>query len=295
MGQIGLGIMGGAMARNLIAAGWRVHGYDPDPAIAAAMTQAGVTMHADVAAVAHAAPILMTSLPTPGALHATAAAIAASGAPPRTVAEVSTMTLDDKQAFAKMLSAAGHIPLDCPISGTGSQAKTKDLVIYASGDTAAITRLRPFFAAFARATHDLGVFGNGSRMKYVANLLVAINNVATAEAMVLGIKAGLDPHQIVELITSGAGNSRVFELRAPMMADSHYTDATMKVSVWQKDMAIIGSYATSLGVPTPLLSACIPVYASAMATGHAQHDTAAVCAVLEQMAGLHRLDTTGTA
>ncbi len=287
-GSVGLGIMGGAMARNLLADGWAMHGYDPDPAVAAAMTEAGVTMHADVASVARAAPIIMTSLASPAALHMTAAAIAASGAPPRIVAEVSTMTLDDKQRFADVLTAAGHAVLDCPLSGTGSQAKTKDVVVYASGDPTLITDLRPFFAAFTRLVHDLGVYGNGSRMKYVANLLVAINNVASAEAMVLGIKSGLDPHQVVDLVTSGAGTSRVFELRAPMMADNNYEDATMKVSVWQKDMAIIGSFATSLGVPTPLLSACIPVYASAMATGHAQHDTASVCAVLERMAGVER-------
>ena len=271
-GSIGLGIMGGAMARNLIAAGWRVHGYDPDPAIASELQAAGI----------------MTSLPTPAALQATAAAIASSGAPPRTVVEVSTMTLEDKQHFAEPLTAAGHTVLDCPISGTGSQAKTKDLVIYASGDSGAIRTLEPFFGAFARAVHNLGKFGNGSRMKYVANLLVAINNVASAEAMVLGMKAGLEPHQIVDLVTSGAGNSRVFELRAPMMAENDYDEATMKVSVWQKDMAIIGSFASGLGVPTPLLSACIPIYNSAMATGHSQQDTAAVCAVLESMAGIKR-------
>ena len=126
--------------------------------------------------------------------------------------------------------------LDCPVSGTGSQAKTKDLVIYASGDSKAIGKLRPMFGGFSRAVHDLGAFGNGSRMKYVANLLVAINNVATAEAMaVLGLKSGLDPKTVFEMVASGAGNSRVFELRAPMMVKDCYDDATMKVPVWQKE------------------------------------------------------------
>ena len=144
------------------------------------------------------------------------------------------------------------------------------------------------FEGFARAVHDLGAYGNGSRMKFVANLLVAVHNVAAAEAMVLGMKAGLDPHRLVELVGAGVGTSRVFELRAPMMAANAYADATMKVSVWQKDMAVIGAFAASLGVPTPLLSATVPVYNSAMATGHAAHDTASVCAVLERMAGLDR-------
>ena len=287
-GVIGLGIMGGTVSANLVASGWRVHGYDPDPKARDAAATAGVQVHDDLAALVHAAPVIMTSLPTPAALHATAAAIVAAGAPRRTVVEASTMALDDKLRFGAALEAAGHTALDCPISGTGAQAKTRDLVIYASGDPAAVAAMQPFFAGFARAAHDLGAYGNGSRMKYVANLLVAIHNVASAEAMVLGMKAGLDPHQVVALVGAGAGTSRVFELRAPMMASGEYEPATMKVGVWQKDMAIIGEYATSLGVPTPLLSACIPVYASAMALGHGSHDTAAVCDVLERMAAVQR-------
>ena len=287
-GIIGLGIMGGAMSANLAASGWHVHGYDPSATARQAAAAAGVTVHEDLAAMVHATPVLMTSLPTPAALHATAAAIAAAGAPRRIVVEASTMTLDDKLRFGAALTEAGHIALDCPISGTGAQAKNRDLVIYASGDTEAIASLQPFFQAFAKAAHDLGAYGNGSRMKYVANLLVAIHNVASAEAMVLGMKAGLDPHQVVDLIRAGAGTSRVFELRAPMMAAGDYEPATMKCAIWQKDMAIIGQFATALGVATPLLSATIPVYASAMALGHAEHDTAAVCDVLERMAALER-------
>ncbi len=287
-GVVGLGIMGGAMSANLVASGWEVHGYDPDGRAREAAAVSGVAVHDDLAALVHAVPVLMTSLPTPAALHAAAAAIAAAGASRRIVVEASTMALDDKLRFGAALEAAGHIPLDCPISGTGAQAKTRDLVIYASGDPDAVAAVQPFFGAFARAAHDLGAYGNGSRMKYVANLLVGIHNVASAEAMVLGMKAGLDPRQVVELVGAGVGTSRVFELRAPMMAAGEYEPATMKVSVWQKDMAIIGQFASSLGVPTPLLSACVPVYASAMALGHGPHDTAAVCDVLERMAAVER-------
>ena len=287
-GIIGLGIMGGTMARNLRAAGWRVLGYDPDPTRAAALADAGVETMDSAAALARDAPVIMTSLPSSAALRETADTIAAARVERRVVVEASTMTLEDKLAFESTLRVAGHVALDCPISGTGAQAKTKDLVIYASGDSSEIARLRPFFDGFARQVHDLGEYGNGSRMKYVANLLVAIHNVATAEAMVLGEKAGLDSKQIVELITSGAGNSRVFELRAPLMAANRYDDPTMRVSIWQKDMAIIGAYASKLGAPTPLLNATMPIYASAMATGHAEHDTASVCAVLEAMAGIPR-------
>ncbi len=288
IGIVGLGIMGGAMARNLVAAGWRVAGYDPDQAAVAASAAAGVSIQPDVGALARAMPVLMTSLPTAGSLHETAAAIVRAGAPGRVVIEASTMALEDKLAFAATLQQGGHTALDCPISGTGAQAVHKDLVVYASGPAGEIEALQPCFAAFARAAHNLGAYGNGSRMKFVANLLVAIHNVASAEAMVLGMKAGLDPHQIVELVTAGVGTSRVFELRAPMMADDSYDKATMKVSTWQKDMAVIGAFAASVGAPTPLLSATAPIYDRAMAAGLGAADTASVCRVMEGMAGVLR-------
>jgi 3-hydroxyisobutyrate dehydrogenase-like beta-hydroxyacid dehydrogenase len=106
--------------------------------------------------------------------------------------------------------------------------------------------------------------------------------------MVLGMKAGLDPKSIVETIRTGAGNSRVFELRAPMMASGKYDDATMKVKVWQKDMQVIGDFAKALRVPTPLFSATEQIYDAAMQSGFGMQDTAAVCAVMERMAGVKR-------
>jgi L-threonate 2-dehydrogenase len=288
VGVVGLGIMGGAFAQNLVASGWRVVGYDIDPVRRRAMARAGVEMAADAGDVAKNARDIITSLPNPAALVSTAAAIAKAAVPRRVIIEASTFKIEDKTKAADALRKLGHVLLDCPVSGTGAQAKTKDIVIYGSGGPAEIKRLRPMFGAFSRAVYDLGEFGNGSRMKYVANLLVAINNVASAEAMVLGMKAGLPPQQIFELIKSGAGNSRVFELRAPMMVKNNYKDATMKISVWQKDMDVIGSYAREIQVPTPMFDASKAIYSKALSGGRGAEDTAAVCAVLEQMAGVKR-------
>jgi 3-hydroxyisobutyrate dehydrogenase-like beta-hydroxyacid dehydrogenase len=288
VGIVGLGIMGGAFAQNLLAGGWRVVGYDIEPARRRAMARIGVEMMPDAKRLAAEARTIITSLPKPSALHQTVAAIVAAQVAPRLIVEMSTFTLDDKTKAERALAKAGHTMLDCPVSGTGSQARTRDLVIYASGDSRAIRKLKPLFAAFSRAAHDLGAFGNGSRMKYVANLLVAVNNVASAEAMVLGLKAGLDPQTVFDMVTTGAGNSRVFQLRAPMMVKDRYDDPTMKVEVWQKDMAVIGQYARQIGVPTPMFDASAPIYNKAMRSGHAAHDTASVCAVLEKMAGVRR-------
>jgi len=288
VGVVGLGIMGGAFAQNLAKAGWRVVGFDINPARCRAARRAGVEIAPDAKTLARKAPTIITSLPTPAALDVTVQAVIDARPSPRVLVEASTFTIADKQRAERALSKAGHLMLDCPVSGTGSQAKTKDLAVYASGDRKSIRKLRPLFAAFSRTAHDLGAFGNGSRMKYIANLLVAINNVASAEAMVMGLKAGLDPRTVLDMVTAGAGNSRVFELRAPMMVRDRYDEPTMKISVWQKDMSVIGRFARQLGCPTPLFDATVPIYNRAMKTGHAEDDTAAVCAVLEKMAHVKR-------
>lgn len=282
VGIIGLWIMGGAIAANLMERGWTVLGYDVVPERMEALKGTHFEPMQDVAAVARAAPIILTSLPKPAAALEVAGQIAAGGAPSRIVAEVSTFALADKLAFKAILERVGHVPLDCPLSGTGAQAKARDLVVYASGEPGAVDECGPLFDDFSRARVDLGVFGNGSKMKFIANLLVAIHNVAAAEAMVLGVRAGLDPKQVVDVIGGGAGTSRMFQMRAPMMASRAYEPPTMRNAMWQKDMDIIAEFARSLGSPTPLFDETAPIYAKTLAMGLGNQDTAAVYEVLAQ-------------
>jgi 3-hydroxyisobutyrate dehydrogenase/glyoxylate/succinic semialdehyde reductase len=282
VGIAGLGIMGSAIARNLVERGWRVIGFDIDAAKNTELARAGVVIADDVVQLARDAPVIMTSLPTPVAVEKVAREIAGGGQPPRIVIELSTLSLADKLRFQAILQTAGHIPLDCPLSGTGAQAKLRDLVVYASGDSQAIEKCMGLFADFAKQSADLGRYGNGSRMKFVANHLVAINNVAAAEAMLLAERAGLDPKMVVDMVGPGAGGSRMFQLRAPMMVERSYEPATMKVSTWKKDMAIIAEFADDVGCDTPLFTLTQPVYTEAMAMGLGDQDTASVFEVLKK-------------
>ena len=288
VGVIGLGIMGGSFAKNLAAAGWRVVGYDVSAKARKAAERAGVEIAKSAVDVAGKVPTILTSLPKPQALIETVRALAAAKLKRLVVVEMSTFAISDKEKAEAVLRKAGHIMLDVPVSGTGSQAAVGDLVFYASGDTKTVRKLRPMFEAFGRKVYDTGAFGNGSKMKYVANLLVAIHNVASAEAMVYGMKAGLAPQAIFDLIQGGAGNSRIFELRAPMMVKNNYKNVTMKIDVWDKDMQVIGDYGRKIKVPTPMFDASKPVYLKAMKTGYGAQDTAAVCAVLEKQAKVKR-------
>jgi 3-hydroxyisobutyrate dehydrogenase-like beta-hydroxyacid dehydrogenase len=124
-------------------------------------------------------------------------------------------------------------------------------------------------------------------VKFVANLLVAIHNVAAAEALVLAMKAGLDPAMVLKVVADGAGSSRMLQVRGPMMVKGDYSKAMMTLEVWQKDMTIIAEFAREVAAATPLFAASAPIYAAATAKGSAK-DTAAVCAVLEEMANHHR-------
>lgn len=288
VGVIGLGIMGGSFAKNLAAAGWRVVGYDISLPRRREAERAGVEIAKSAAEVAAKVPTVLLSLPKPQALMDIAREIAAAKLKGKVIVEMSTFAISDKEKAERVFAKAGHTMLDCPVSGTGSQAANRDLVFYASGDSKVTRKLKPMFEAFGRHVYDVGAFGNGSKMKYVANLLVAINNVASAEAMVLGMKAGLPPQVIFDLVKAGAGNSRVFELRAPMMVKGKYKDVTMKIDVWDKDMQVIGDYAKKIKVPTPMFDASKPVYIKAMKTGYGAQDTAAVCAVLEKAAKVKR-------
>lgn len=288
VGIVGLGVMGGSFARLLKKAGWRVIGYDLSAARRLAAKDRGIKIARNATEIAKQANVLLTSLPSAKALHSVVQELAGAKLPPITLIELSTLALADKRKAERRMRKAKHVMLDVPVSGTGAQAARGEVVFYASGDKAAIKRLMPMFADFGRAAYDVGTFGNGSKMKYVANLLVAIHNVASAEAMVLGMKTGLPPRAIVDLVSAGAGQSRIFDLRAPMMAKNDYDSVTASIDIFDKDLKLIGEFARAARVATPLFDATRPVYDKAIKSGLGAKDVAAVCAIVEKMARLKR-------
>lgn len=291
VGSIGLGIMGGAFARHLLSEKFTVQGYDIDPARRAALKKLGGRPAVNASTVTRNCPIVVTSLPSLKAVDAAffgAGGIVATAKRDTVVIETSTLPLSKKHEIRDRCAARGITVLDCPVSGTGAQAANRDIAIYASGERKAYDRAEAVLKGFSRSVYYCGEFGNGSKLKYVANLLVTIHNLSTAEAMVMGLKSGLDLELLYKVIKDGAGNSRMFEVRGPLMIKGDYSQATMKIDVYKKDIDIIEQFAADLHCPVPLFEASKPFYAAAHAQGRALEDTAAVCAVLEQMAGVHR-------
>ena len=288
VGVIGLGIMGSAMAANLIRAGYTVIGFDVLARSRRRHQRAGGVAARSNRELGSRASIVITSLPSSQALLDVARELAASDPPPAIVVETSTLPIDVKERAREQLAASGTTLLDAPLSGTGVQARSRDILVYVSGSRAAHRRAAPVLAAVTRAQHYVGAFGDAMKVKFVANLLVAIHNAAAAEALVLAMKAGLDPALVLKAVEDGGGGSKMLQVRGPLMVKGKYSPAMMKLDVWQKDMTLIAAFARAAKCPTPLFDVTKPLYAEALRQGRHAEDTAAVCAVLERRAGTGR-------
>lgn len=285
---VGLGLMGGAIADNLRSAGYTVFGFDPLQEARDRARASGITLLESVRDLPSSVQVVFTSLPSPAALAVSVEAMGSVLPDGCVVAELSTLALADKESARLALEKFGVEMLDCPISGTGAQAVVRDLSVYVSGDPAVWEPLSDVFKAFGRPEY-VGGFGAGTRLKYIANLLVAIHNVATAEAMSMAEVAGIDMTTAINVLRQGAGNSRIFELRAPLMARRSYAPPTMKLDVWEKDMRLIDGFARELGVATPLFDATRSIY-DAVTSRQPHDDTAAVFEVIRSKTDL-REDT----
>ncbi|KHA54097.1 NAD(P)-dependent oxidoreductase [Sulfitobacter geojensis] len=286
VGVIGLGIMGSSYAENLLQSGHAVVGFDPDPAAQERLRSVGGKVCATPAAVAQECGCILVSLASVDALVAVTTGpdgVTQTLQKGATIIDMGTLPVAAKQDAKGHIENAGGEMLDCPVSGTGAQAKVRDLVVFASGAEHAIEKVQPILDAIARQTQIVGAFGNGTKLKLVANLLVAVHNVAAAEALVLAKNFGLDLDMVHNAIRTGAGGSRMFDLRGPMMVNRHFEPATMKVDVFLKDIDLILAQAARSSSATPLMSVCADLYARAMDQGLAKQDTASVFEVMDTL------------
>ena len=273
VGVIGLGVMGGAMSGHLVAAGFEVCGYDIDSTKATASAAVAVDSIADVTA---RSDVVLLSLPSVGALDDVSVALAAAAPAGLVAVEMGTLPLEAKQQAFDRLAAAGCDLLDAPVSGTGLQAADATLVVYSSGSRASYERVEPVFDVIGRRSYDLGDFGNGSRMKFVANLLVAVHTLAAAEAHALGAASGLDPTVTQEVISAGVGTSSMFDIRGPMMVADSFDPPSARLAIIHKDAGIIADFARMVGTETPLLDAALPLYRRGLDAALGDLDAAAL-------------------
>jgi L-threonate 2-dehydrogenase len=273
---VGLGIVRMALSQRLLRAGYEVAGWHQDPRRVHAFADMGGTRVAGVAELAAVADVCFWALPSVAAERAATDEMLRSNRLPAVIAELSTLPIDAKIETRDRFAGMGTIVLDCAISGTGAQIAAGDAVVYASGDRTALAGTTTHLRRFAQSVFDVGDFGNGSSVKYIAKLLVAVHNVVTAEALGLARKLGLDQEQVFESVSAGAATSRMFEIRGRLTLDERYEPPTATISLFQEDIGIVRERARAVGAATPMLDACAPIYDLAAEGGLANRDPAAV-------------------
>lgn len=288
VGIIGLGVMGTAVAGHLLEAGHTVRGFDIDADRIDALAFAGGVPEASASVVAGHSEVILLWLPSVDALEKTTADLVQGAHDGLVVIEMGTLPLAAKEAARDRLATVGVDLLDAPVSGTGHQAADATLVIFASGPVAAFEKVRPIFEVISKSSYHFPEFGHGSVMKYIANLLVTVHNLAAAEAHVLGMAAGLDPALVQQVMSDGVGASRMLDIRGPMMVADSYQPPAGRLDIILKDAGIIKDYAETRGSPTPLLDAALPVYGEASRQGLGALDAAAVCRYLEELGQIIR-------
>src|SRR5438105_14386235 len=284
IGFIGVGKIGMPIAENLIKSGWRVVGYRRS-SLAEFKKIGGVPARssADVGA---QADIVFSCLPSTEALDDALQGplglvhTARSG---QIVVELGSHPVPDKQRQILPLAQKGATFIDGEVSGTPGMVAAKKGVIYLAGDAAACKKLESVVAGFADSCLYFGEFGAASRVKLVNNLLVAIHIAATAEAMALGLKAGVDAPLMIKAIATGSGGSTQFGIRAPWMAERRFLPAQGTVPALQHYFPMIDDFAESIGVATPMLDCAAALYQRFVAAGFGEFDVARMVDVIASL------------
>ena len=276
VGIIGLGIMGSAYAANLPKAGIAVAGADPATQGRERLKAAGGTAYEKAGPWLADCDLVIISVASPVVLGTIAKDLGEILKPGQIVLETGTFAMVDKLAARTAVETGGAILLDTPVSGTGQQAAVADLVIMASGPADAIAHAKPYLVHLSHTVMDAGAFGAGTKLKYVANHAVALHNCAAAEVLHYADALGLERDVVYQLLSKGAGNSKMLELRMPLMISGSYTPATAHMAMFKKDLSIIGADIRAQGITTPMFDAVSAMYDQGWALVPQDYDAAAV-------------------
>lgn len=291
IGFIGLGVLGSAMAPNLIKSGFQVIGYDIRPKALRELELLGMKIANSPRDVASQCNVLITCLATVDVLldvFGGHEGIDKADKAGQIVIEASTFPVEDKEKAKSLMEHVGKKMLDCPVSGNRILAVKKQLTAFASGNEATYQDVEKVIQGFANKTFYVGPFGNGMKMKFCANILNLVHNSVAAEVMVLGMKSGLDPELMHKVISGSGSSSSMFETRGAMMANNNYQHEGMNFSIPIKDSRFISDHAHKMQVPTPIYHVALQSYYAAIAQGHFDEDAAAVCAAMERAANIER-------
>jgi hypothetical protein len=288
IGIIGLGAMGSAMSQKLLKAGYAVTGFDIRAECIAELESGGGHGVTSARNVAQVSDIVITSLNNAEVFHSVTTGengLIRDLRPNAVVVDTCTFSVADKSRAAGILQSRGVQLLDCTVSGNRNSILDGSLALYGSGDESAYKYVLPVLCAISGTQTYLGAFGNASKFKLILNHLVAINNSATAEAMVLAERAGLDLAQVHALVSESFASSVVFQARGKMMVNGDYVSSRGTYGVARKDALLIADFAREALVPTPMFQAALQMHIAGMAGGYSENDTASLFEIYRRNAG----------
>jgi 3-hydroxyisobutyrate dehydrogenase len=297
-GFIGLGAMGSGMARSLLRAGIYVRGYDINPEAIKLLVEAGgeaATSPANAALGVDALLLMVLNSEQADQALFGAQGAAASLAPGALVILCSTVSPAYVRGLAQRLAAHDLLFVDAPVSGGTARAAQGSLSIMAAGAPAAFERAAPYLDALSEKLFHMGdEAGQGAIMKLVNQVLAGIHIAASAEALALGARAGIDPNRIYEVISNSAGASWIFQNRVPHILADDFTPHSA-VEIWLKDLDLVVEAGKEMKVPTPLAALAHQLFVMAAASGYGRLDDSAVVKVFENIANFRVLDAAQTA
>ena len=278
IGSIGLGAMGGSYAKFLIEDNYTVYGVDPDTQNAEKFTSLGGVLLNTISELVDKCNVIILSLPTIPIFKEVINEIELNGKSnePKILIDMNTISLDDKLETKNKLDKLNINMVDAPVSGTGAQAKVKDIVVMSSGDKIIIDECEDIFRSFSKQNIYVGEFGNGIKFKILANLLVTVHNTVTAEALLLGQKVGLEEKMIYEVLNAGAATSVMLDKRMPLMINKNYEPATASMRIFLKDIDVITDYLKSNNISSPTFEAAANLYNQSKENIPITYDTAAI-------------------
>ena len=278
IGSIGLGAMGGSYAKFLIEDNYTVYGVDPDTQNAEIFTSLGGVLLNNISDLVDKSNVIILSLPTVPIFKEVINEIEVNGKSneSKILVDMNTISLDDKIETKNKLEKLNISMVDAPVSGTGAQAKVKDIVVMSSGDKIIVDECDEIFRSFSKQNIYVGDFGNGIKFKILANLLVTVNNNVTAEALLLGQKVGLEEKMIYEVLNAGAATSVMLDKRMPLMINKNYEPATASMRIFLKDIDVITDYLKSNNLSSPTFEAAANLYNQSKENIPITHDTAAI-------------------
>jgi 3-hydroxyisobutyrate dehydrogenase len=288
IGVVGLGTMGGAMAANLARAGFRVAAWNRTAGRTDRLEELGVTLAASPAALAADVDIVLVCVsdtPDVEAVLFGAGGVAEGAARGTLVIDCSTIDPAASHGFAARLAAQGIAFVDAPVTGGSEGAQNATLAILVGGDPAHVERARPVLAAIGRTITHFGPVGAGQAAKAVNQVILAGTYLAVAEGLVLALKAGLDPEQVVAALSTGAAQSWVLANRSGRMLANDYPPG-FRVALHLKDLGIALSMARETGAALPVAALAAQLEAGLVAQGHADDDMSALARSIRSLSGL---------